>query len=70
MLYLIYFEVPAEVGNRIDFEEGGPGKIIGYIMSRFKPQAAYTVAGMRNVFMVADLDKALMTEPGSLCQRN
>ena len=42
MLYLIYFEVPAEVGNRIDFEEGGPGKIIGYIMSRQAPSGIYS----------------------------
>jgi len=55
-------EVPTQVGNRIDFEEGGPGKIIGYMMNRFAPEAAYTQAGMRAVFMVADLDEAQMTE--------
>jgi hypothetical protein len=59
---LVYFEVPAEVGNRIDFEEGGPGPIIGYMMNRFAPEAAYTQAGMRAVFLVADLDEAQMTE--------
>jgi hypothetical protein len=62
MRYLVYFEVPVEVGNRIDFEEGGPGRIIGYMMNRFAPEAAYTQAGMRAVFMVADLDEAQMTE--------
>jgi hypothetical protein len=60
--YLVYFEVPTDVGNRVDFEEGGPGPIIGYVMDRFKPEASYTQAGMRAVFMVADLDEARMTE--------
>lgn len=62
MRYLVYFEVPVDVGNRIDFEEGGPGQIIGYMMNRFAPEAAYTQAGMRAVFLVADLDEAQMTE--------
>jgi len=62
MRYWVYFEVPVEVGNRIDFEEGGPGRIIGYMMNRFAPEAAYTQAGLRAVFMVADLDEAQMTE--------
>jgi hypothetical protein len=62
MRYLVYFEVPIEVGNRIDFEEGGLGPIIGYMMNRFAPEAAYTQAGMRAVFIVADLDEAQMTE--------
>ena len=62
MRYLVYFEVPADVGNRIDFEEGGPGKIIGYMMNRFTPEAVYSQAGLRAVFMVADLDEAQMTE--------
>jgi hypothetical protein len=62
MRYLVYFEVPAEVGNRIDFEGGGPGRIIGYMMNRFAPEAAYTQAGMRAVFMVANLNEAQMTE--------
>jgi hypothetical protein len=60
--YLVYFEVPTDVGNRIDFEEGGPGQIIGYMMNRFTPEAVYTQAGMRAVFLVADLDEAQMTE--------
>jgi hypothetical protein len=32
------------------------------MMNRFAPEAAYTQAGMRAVFMVADLDEAQMTE--------
>jgi hypothetical protein len=60
--YLIYFEIPAEAGNSLDFEEGGPGPILGYVMDRFAPEASYTQAGMRAVFMVADLDEAQMTE--------
>jgi hypothetical protein len=49
MLYLVYIEIPTEVGNRIDFEEGGPGKVIGYMMSRFKPQFAAVEAGTRRM---------------------
>jgi hypothetical protein len=60
--YLVYFEVSTDVGNRLDFEEGGPGKIIGYMMNRFAPEAVYTQAGMRAVFMVAELDETQMTE--------
>ena len=62
MRYLVYFEVSTDVGNRLDFEEGGPGKIIGYVVNRFKPEVMYTEAGTRNVFMVADLDETQMTE--------
>jgi hypothetical protein len=32
------------------------------MMNRFTPEAAYTQAGMRAVFLVADLDEAQMTE--------
>jgi hypothetical protein len=60
--YLVYFEIPTDEGNRLDFEEGGPGPILGYVMDRFAPEASYTQAGMRAVFMVADLDEAQMTE--------
>jgi len=59
---LAYFEIPAEVGNRLDFEKGGPGPIIGYVMDRFSPEASYTQAGLRGVFIVADLEEAQMTE--------
>ncbi|MFZ0926881.1 MAG: hypothetical protein WCE82_03420 [Halobacteriota archaeon] len=44
MRYLVYMEVPTEVGNRIDFEEGGPAKILGYVMERFAPEAVFTQA--------------------------
>jgi hypothetical protein len=46
----------------MDFEEGGPGKLLGYVVERFAPEAVYTQAGMRASFMVADLNKAQMTE--------
>ncbi len=62
MHYLIYIEVPADVGTRLDFEEGGPAKIIGYVANRFAPEAMYTQAGLRAVFMVADLNEEQMTE--------
>jgi hypothetical protein len=59
---LVYFEIPTDEGNRLDFEEGGPGPILGYVMDRFAPEASCTHAGMRAAFMVADLDEAQMTE--------
>ncbi len=62
MRYLIYIEVPADVGTRIDFEEGGPAKILVYFIERFSPEAVYTQAGMRASFMVADLNEDQMTE--------
>ncbi|MGZ4846755.1 MAG: hypothetical protein ACXV3E_03060 [Halobacteriota archaeon] len=62
MRYLIYIEVPADVGTRMDFEEGGPAKILGYFEKRFAPEAVYTQAGMRASFMVADLDEEQVTE--------
>ncbi len=62
MRYLIYIEVPADVGTRIDFEEGGPAKILGYLTNRFAPEAVYTQVGMRASFMVADLDDGQVTE--------
>ena len=62
MRYLMYFEIPADVGNRLDFEEGGPGPLIGYVMEEPAPEASYTQAGLRGVFIVADLDEAQMTE--------
>jgi hypothetical protein len=58
--YVVYFEIPAELGNRLDFEEAGPGPIIGYVMDRFSPEASYTQAGLRGVFH--SLDEAQMTE--------
>jgi hypothetical protein len=60
--YLIYIDISTEVGNRVDFEEGGPGKIWGYMLNRFKPEAVYAEAGSRNIFVVADLDEAQMQE--------
>ena len=62
MRYMVYFEVPIEVGNRMDFEGEGPGPIFGHIMERFAPEAVYSQAGMRAVFMVVDLNEAQMTE--------
>jgi hypothetical protein len=62
MLNLVYIEVPAEAGTRLDFEQEGPRQILGYMMNRFAPEAAYIEAGMRAIFMVADLNEAQMTE--------
>ena len=46
MRYLVYMEVPTEVGNRMNFEEGGPAKILGHVMERFASEAVYTQAGI------------------------
>ncbi len=62
MLYLIYIEIPADAGTRLDFEEGGPAKILGFLTKRFAPEAVYAQAGMRAFIMVADLNEAQMTE--------
>ncbi len=62
MRYMVYIEIPTDVGNRLDFEEGGPGKLIGYVMEQFKPEAVYVEAGTRNSVMVAELNEAKMTE--------
>ncbi|MGZ4864153.1 MAG: hypothetical protein ACXV5H_04890 [Halobacteriota archaeon] len=62
MRYLVYIEVPTEAGNLLDFEEGGPGKILGYVADRFSPEAVYGQAGMRASFMVVDLNEAQMME--------
>ena len=37
-------------------------KILGYVMERFAPEAWYSQAGMRAIFIVADLNEAQMTE--------
>ncbi|MGZ4902870.1 MAG: hypothetical protein ACXV45_05585 [Halobacteriota archaeon] len=62
MLYLVYVEISAEAGTRLDFEEGGPGKTLEYMMNRLAPEAAYAEAGARNLLMVAELNQAQMTE--------
>ncbi len=46
----------------MDFEEEGPAKILGYIANRFAPEAMYIQAGLRAVFMVADLNEEQMME--------
>lgn len=55
MKYLIRGFVPAEVGNRLD-ESGGPGKIIGHLMLRFKPECAYTNYERREIILVVDFE--------------
>ncbi len=46
----------------MDFEEGGPARILGYLTNRFAPEAVYTEVGMRASFLVADLDEEQVTE--------
>ncbi len=55
MRYLVRAIVPAEVGNRLD-ESGGPGKVIGYVMTRFKPECAYTNYEKREIILVVDFE--------------
>ena len=70
MRYLVYIEVPTDVGNRLDFEQGGPGKVLGSVIQRFAPEVWYTQAGMRAIFMVADLNETQMTELMLIASKN
>jgi hypothetical protein len=53
MRYVIHGVIPAELGNKLD-QKGGPGAIIGHLMTRFKPEGAYTNYGKRQVWLVVD----------------
>ena len=45
--------VRAEVGNRLD-ASGGPGKFVGHLVPRFKPECAYTHYEKREIVLVVD----------------
>ncbi|HEY1198152.1 MAG TPA: hypothetical protein VGG32_05450 [Thermoplasmata archaeon] len=55
MRYLIRGVVPADVGNKMD-ASGGPGKLLGYMMSRFKPECAYVNYEKREIILVVDFE--------------
>src|SRR5579863_359283 len=53
--YLIRGIVPAYVGNKLD-QSGGPGKIVGHLMTRFHPECAYSNYEKREVILVVDFE--------------
>jgi hypothetical protein len=55
MRYLVRGVVPADVGNKLD-ASGGPGKLLGHLASRFKPECAYANFEKREVIFVIDFD--------------
>ena len=55
MRYLIRGIVPADVGNKLD-ASGGPGKLLGHMMSRFKPECAYANYESREIILVVDFE--------------
>jgi len=57
MRYLVRGIVPAEVGNKLD-ASGGPGKVIGHLMTRFKPEAAYSNYEKREIILVVEFETA------------
>ncbi len=59
MRYLIHAVVPADVGTRLD-AAGGPGKLLGYMMTRFKPECGYSNYEKRELFMVVDFETDAM----------
>lgn len=55
MRYIIHAVVPADVGTRLD-ASGGPGKLLGHIMTRFKPECGYANFEKREIFLVVDFE--------------
>ncbi len=55
MRYLVRGVVPADVGNKLD-ASGGPGKLLSYMMSRFKPECAYANYEKREIIYVVDFE--------------
>ena len=55
MRYLVRGVVPADVGNKLD-ASGGPGKLLGYVASRFKPECAYANYEKREIIYVVDFE--------------
>jgi hypothetical protein len=55
MRYLVRGVVPADVGNKLD-ASGGPGKLLGYLASRFKPECAYANYEKREITYVVDFE--------------
>jgi len=55
MRYLVRGVVPENVGNKLD-ASGGPGKLLGHLTARFKPECAYANYEKRELFMVIDFE--------------
>jgi hypothetical protein len=55
MRYVIQGTVPADVGNKLD-ASGGPGKLLGHVMTRFKPDCMYANYESRELFIVVDFE--------------
>ncbi|MGA8709656.1 MAG: hypothetical protein ACLP8Y_00080 [Thermoplasmata archaeon] len=55
MRYLVRGIVPADVGNKLD-ASGGPGKILGHVITRFKPECAYAHYERREAILVVDFE--------------
>jgi hypothetical protein len=62
MRYMVYIEISPEAGNTLDFEEGGPGAILRYLVERFKPEMFYVTTIRRALWMVMDLNENTMAE--------
>ena len=62
MRYMVHIEISPEAGNKLDFEEGGPGAIIKYLAERFKPEMFYVTTIRRAMWMVMDLNESTMAE--------
>lgn len=55
---MVHIKISPEAGNKLDFEEGGPGAILKYLVDRFTPEAFYVSTFRRSIWMVIDLDEA------------
>ena len=53
MRFLVQVAAPADKGKEID-DAGGPGPIVGELMSRFSPEVMYGSADRRTLTFVAD----------------
>jgi hypothetical protein len=62
MRYMVHIEISPEAGNTLDFEEGGPGAILRYLVERFKPEMFYVTTIRRALWMVMDLNETAMAE--------
>jgi hypothetical protein len=58
MKFLVTVNAPAERGAEIE-AAGGPGPVVGEIMSRFHPEAFYGTANRRQLIFVADLETSI-----------
>lgn len=55
MKYLVHIQATAEAGNRIE-SAGGPGPLFGWLVERFKPEAAWGSPVTRQCYLVVNYD--------------